>query len=428
MDSINPLSSSSLIGSATSQGRGWNSQSQQLPALGLLLKALIVEAQEGGRFILDIGGNRLTASSTATLSQGQALQLQVVKNEPIIELKIVNDNTPAPFEGRSLTLLGKSIDVSSLLQIKALVVEASEGGRFVVDIGGNRLVASSTATLPQGQVLQLQVVATEPLIELKIVDDNTPAALTGRSLTLLDKTIDLSSLLQTVRQLDPSASELNPVSRGVLESFFTLQQNILDKKDGGSALKQLIDNLGLNLEHLLAKGDKNRAAQTLKAVLLELVHNFGSTDKIGVSAGKLTSTLELFQLSQLQAGMDTQHIFPLPLPFVEQGYLVIEREGQGSETGKKDPSEKRFSLHLTMSDLGNLRVDFLQNAEGLFIKFAADSKEKADFLAAFGDELKASVTAAPLIGLAFAGGAPDPISDLIRRLMPEGRSMLDTKV
>ena len=41
-------------------------------------------------------------------------------------------------------------------------------------------------------------------------------------------------------------------------------------------LKQLIDNLGLNLEHLLAKGDKNAAAQTLKAALLELAHNFGA--------------------------------------------------------------------------------------------------------------------------------------------------------
>ena len=343
MDSINPLSPSSLIGSATSQGRGWNSQKQQLP-LGQLLKALVVEAEEGGRFILDIGGNRLTASSTATLSQGQALQLQVVKTEPLIELKIVRDSTPALFAGRSLTLLGKSID--------------------------------------------------------------------------------LTSLLQTVRQLDPSVpGSLNPVSRGVLESFFTLQQNILDNKDGGSALKQIIDNLGLNLEHLLTKGDKNGATQTLKAALLELVYKYGRTE-IGESAGKLISTLELFQLTQLQAGTDTQHIFPLPLPFVEQGYLLIERDDQGSESGKKE----RFSLHLTMSDLANLRIDFLQNTGGLFIKFAADSKEKADFLAAFGEELKDSITAAPLIGLTFSGGASDPINDLIRRLVPEGRSMLDMKV
>lgn len=348
MDSINPLSPSSLIDSATSQGRGWNSQNQQLPTLGQLFKALVIEAQEDGRFILDIGGNRLTASSTTTLSQGQALQLQVVKTEPLIELKIVRDNTSSPFAGRSLTLLGKSIDVSSLLQ--------------------------------------------------------------------------------TLRQLDQSVpGSLNPFSRGVLESFFTLQQNILDNKDGGSALKQLIGNLGLNLERLLAKGDRNEASQTLKAALLELVHKFGSTE-IGEKAGKFVSTLELFQLTQLQAGTDTQYIFPLPLPFAEQGYLLIERDGQGSETGKKDRSERRFSLHLTMSDLGNLRIDFFQNAEGLLIKFAADSKEKADFLAAFGDELRDSITAAPLIGLTFSGGASDPINDLIRRLVPEGRSMLDMKV
>lgn len=348
MDSINPLISIPPVGSATSQGRGRSSQSQQLPALGQLLKALVVEAQGEGRFILNIGGNRLTASSTATLSPGQALQLQVVKTEPHIELKIVNE-TLNLFSGRSLTLLGKNID--------------------------------------------------------------------------------LSALFQAVRQITPPPLELlTPTSRSVLENFFALQQNIVGDKDGGAILKRLIDNLGLNLEHLLAKGDKNGAVHTLKAALLELAHSFNTAEKIAESTSKILTTLELFQLAQLHAGTDTRFIIPIPLPFVEQGYLVIDREDQGRKSENFGPSESRFSLYLTMSELGNLHIDFLHNAEGLFIRFSADSQEKADFLADYSDDLKAAISDIPLINLAFSAGAPDPINDLIRQLVPEGRSMLDTTI
>lgn len=347
MESINPLLSIPPVGAATSQSRGRSSQSQQLPAMGQLLKALVVEAQGESRFMLDIGGNRLTASSAATLSPGQALQLQVVKTEPHIELKIVN--------------------------------------------------------------YTLNVVL-------------------GRSLTLLGKNIDLSTLFQAVRQLSPPPLEsLTPTSRYVLESFFTLQQNGIEDKDGGAILKRLIDNLGLNLEHLLARGDKNGAAHTLKAALLELAHSFSTAGNVVESTGKILTTLELFQLAQVHAGSDTHLIIPIPLPFVEKGYLVIEREGRNPQSGATLPAESRFSLHLTMSDLGNLRIDFLHNAEGLFIRFAAESQEKADFLAGFSDDLKAAISDTPLINLAFSGGAPDPINDLIRQLIPEGGSMLDTE-
>ena len=229
-------------------------------------------------------------------------------------------------------------------------------------------------------------------------------------------------------QLSPPPLQfLSPTSRSVLESFFSLQQQPLGDKDGGTVLKQLVDNLGLNLEHLLAKGDKEAAVHTLKAALLEMAHTFGSAEQLAKATQKILATLELFQLTQIQTGSEAQMIFPLPLPFVEQGYLTMERHegGQG-----KDPAElleSRFSLHLTMSDLGNLRIDFLQNLEGLFIRFHADSQEKADFIAGFGEQLKTAITEAPLVGLSFSGDAADPISELIRHLVPQGSTMLDTK-
>ncbi len=311
--------------------------------------------------------------------------------------------------------------------LKALVIEAKGNNRFVLEIGGTRQSVLSEAPLSPGQSLRLQVVKTDPHIELKIV--STPLTqLQGRSLTLLGKNIDLASLFKDFQQQTPPPLEtVSPTSRSTLENFFSLQQNGVDGKNGGVILKQLIDNLGLNLEQLLARGDKNSSVHTLKAALLEIAHTFSTASSIAETTNKILSTLELFQLTQLQIANDTQLIFPLPLPFIEQGYLIIDQGNKGSDSNNSTPSESRFSLHLTVSDLGNLQIDFLQNLEGLFIRFRAGDQEKADFIEKFSGDLKKAITDIPLISLTFSGDAPDPIQDLVQHLVPEGDSMLDTK-
>lgn len=347
MDTVPPLSSISPIGSSTSQGRG-QSRGRQLPTTGKIFKALVLEVSGNNRFVLDIGGNHLTASSEAKLSAGQILQLQVTRIEPQIELKIVTDTV-------------------------------------------NRLA--------------------------------------GRSLTLLGKNIDLTALFEAAQNYNPPPLQLlTPTSRSVLEGFFSLQQNRFDDKDSGSILKKLIDNLGLNLERLLANGEKDAAVKTLKAALLEMAHSFSTAEDLAEATQKVITTLELFQFAQLQTGSNSHIILPLPLPFVEQGYLIIEQQSEDAESPASSVKENRFSLHLTMSDLGNLCIHFLSNPEGLFIRIHADTQEKADFIAAHGEDLKAAISNTPFIGLTVASDASDPINDLITSILPQGSSMLDTKV
>lgn len=330
-------------------------------------------------------------------------------------------------QGRERQPQGQQLPAAGQV-FKAMVVEATGNNLFVLDIAGNRLQASSEARLTVGQMLQLQVTRTEPHIELKIVHD-TLNRFFGKSLTLLGKNIDLAQLFEAVKNhVPPVLPLLSPTSRNVLESFYSLQQSSFSEKEGGAILKNLIESLGLNLEHFLARGDKQSATQTLKAALLEMAATFSSARNLAETTQKLLTTLELFQFAQVQAGSNTHLIFPLPLPFVEQGYLIIEQDSQGDETQQTGSHENRFSLHLTMSELGNLRISFLHNQEGLFIRFQADSQEKADFIASHRDELRAAITDAPLVSLAFSGDAPDPINDLIKSLIPQGTSMLDTKV
>jgi len=349
MDSINPLSPRPPVGSATSQGRGQGQQAgQNQPAQGQLLKALVLQARSESQFLLEIGNNRVTAQSETPLRVGQTLQLQVTNTSPQIELKIVTD-TLNQFIGKSITLLGKNIDLTQLFK-------------------------------------GLQSLSPPPL------------------------------------------ENLTPTSKSILDSFFSLQQTNINSSEGGPVLKQLIENLGLNFENLLAQGNKQGAVNTLKAALLELAHTFGTAERIAETTTKLLTTLELFQFSQLHSNSDTHLIFPIPLPFVEQGYLVIERDANKDDKDQESETENKFSLHITMSELGHLHIDFLQNNESLLIRFKTESREKLEFIQQFSEELIEAISGVPRISITFSEDAPDPIHELIREMIPEGSSMLDTKV
>ncbi len=307
------------------------------------------------------------------------------------------------------------------------MLEARTDNRFLIDIGGNRLLAQSEASLAPGQTLQLQVVATTPQIELKIVSDTLNQFL-GRSLTLIGKNIDITALFQSLQQQTPARlANLTQTTRNVLDNYFSLQQTPLEGDESGAILKQLMDRLGLSFERLLARGDKEAASNTLKAALLEIGQSFKGADTVAEHTNRILGTLELFQLAQVHMDGDKQFLFPLPLPFVEQGFLLVENNGQQEGQGDYSEDEIRFSLHLTMSDLGHLRVDFHHTREGLYVRFHAESPEKTEFVSSHSEDLKAVISDVPLLSLTFATDAADPVVDLMRFIVPEGTSILDTK-
>ncbi len=312
--------------------------------------------------------------------------------------------------------------------LKGIVLEVQGENRFLLDISGQQLTAESKTALSAGQSLRLQVVQTTPQIELKIVS-NTLDQFFGRSLTLLGKNIDLSELFQTFTQQTPSPLTSLPVSsRNVIENYFSSQQNSFTGSDGGAVLKQLVDRLGLSLENVLARGDSATASLTLKAALLDLAHLFQNAENISEAANKILTTIELFQLAQLHNSGDRQFIFPLPLPFIEQGYLIVDQDTD-NESNKNDGSRnRRFSLYLSMTELGNIQIDFLTIGETLSIRFRTDSQEKADFVAQFSDQLRDAISDITEINISFSSDAPDPLTDLMRQIVPEGNSMLDTRV
>lgn len=313
--------------------------------------------------------------------------------------------------------------------MQARVVEAAGDNKFVLDIGSNRILArSDSVSLNPGQTLQLQVTATTPNIELKIMAPDLQQFL-GRSLNFIGQNIDLAPLLQILNQPpNPAIELLSPLSRQALEAFLALQQRPVSAKEGGEVLRQMADTLGLQLEAKLGRGLKDEGTGSLKSALLELVHLFKDTEKIGETSKSLLSTIESFQLSQLRLDQDKTLILPLPFPFLDQGYLLIDQK-QGQETEDHEMKKQlHFSLHLALSGLGDINIEFLQTDDGLWMRFNCDSQEKADFVSQFSDDLKQQLADLPLQGLSFSGTAKGPDTDLIRLLVPEGQSLLNTKV
>lgn len=312
--------------------------------------------------------------------------------------------------------------------LTATVLEPAGRNRFYLDILGDKILAQSDkVTLTSGTKLDLEVLDTKPLLELRIISKN-PELFFGKTLTLLGKNLDISGLFQA---LNPTASplleQLSTTTQNGLKNFHSLQQTPIDNKDGGEHLKQLLNRLGLSLEALLAGGDKNKSAQSLKAALLEISALLKEGGDIADATNRLLGTLELFQLAQLRLSSENLLIFPLPLPFLDNGYLLVEKDDLENDENSA-LSTLRFSIHLTLEPLGDIEITFLQTKEGLYLRFACDSKDKKEFANTYQDDLKEMISSTELLGLSFTDTASNPASDLIQQLVPAGQSVLDTKV
>ncbi len=312
--------------------------------------------------------------------------------------------------------------------LTATVLESAGTNKFYLDILGDKILArSDTVTLSPGSKLNLEVLSTKPLFELRIISKN-PEMFFGKTLTLLEKNLDISGLFQSLTSSSPSLlGQLSPTSQEGIKDFYNLQQFFIGNKEGGFNLQRLLDRLGLSLESLLAGGNQKAATQSLKAALLEIATLMKDGGEIADATNKLLGTLELYQLAQLRLASENLLIFPLPLPFLDNGYLLVEKD-ENDSNDETDNQPLRFSLHLSLEPLGNVEIIFLHTEDGLYIRFACESKEKQEFTSAYQDELKEMISSTDVLGLSFTDTAGNPASELIQQLVSDGKAMLDTKI
>jgi len=313
--------------------------------------------------------------------------------------------------------------------LTATVLESADKNQFYLDVLGKKILfKSDSVSLSPGAKLTLEVLTTKPELELRIVS-KTPEIFFGKTLLLLSKNLDISSLFQSIQNPpSPLIDKLSTPSQESLKSFFALQQNSLPAIDSGKNLKQLLDRIGLNLESVLANTNRTQnGAQTLKSALIEISSLLKNGTELAETTNRLLGTIELYQLAQLRLSNDNLLIFPLPLPFLNHGYLLVERDSK-QQTDSKETNPQCFSLHLNLEPIGNIKISFLHSSEGLYIRFLCDSEEKSNFTSTQQDELKQLISSSDNLNLSFGVGAGNPAQNLIQQLIPDGETMLDTKV
>ncbi len=293
---------------------------------------------------------------------------------------------------------------------------------------GAQVIGQSIANLDRDVPLQqLLTGKSNPEVDaqLKVLLRNInqlPAAAstnTGRTLTEL--------ILRFMLRRDQSPTPL-------LQQLLSLTEELLRQdspgKQGmpsGKELAQFINRLGTNLEQLLATGKQEEAAQTLKSALLEISHNFSENTKIQPRADQLTATIQLYQMLQIRLAGEALLFLPLPLSFLNQGYLLVEPD-QKQEGEKRQMTENnKYSLHLNLEGLGNLKVDLQQQAGGMRLRFYAEDNEKAKFLSENRDDLQQWLTATTLESVQFLTGAGDPTKQLLARMTSGPASLLNTR-
>lgn len=407
---------------------------------------------EGGqeKVLLDMGHRRVWAESRVPLRTGQTLNLQVLQTAPRLELRLLD--TPLNERiGHALHLLNGKFDVLSLL------TQLSQGRAALPAPPQASAAPTPGLSLPPGlpAPLPASTAATQaPAAMLTPAPGSTagptPAAGTGPAgpaATPLPAatagspppgTPPLPSAVvptpyraaqpEIPRLPEPPlghlAEQLSQASRETLQAFKSVLSDPALAFDGAQ-LRQVLKHLGLHMEARLAAGQGEEAAQTLKSALLDARNLLEGGGGKSTQVEHLLQNLELHQLFNLRLAQEGATLWPLPLAFLEQGYLVVEERSQ--QRGGDQETPWQLALHLSLKALGDLRIEFLHEPQGLFLRFVCDSQEKSAFFAGFADELRQQITSVPLAGLSFSQGAEFPAKTLMRRVLGEGEGVFDAR-
>lgn len=349
-----------------------------------------------------------------------------------------------------------------LAQYQIIRATVAEGGleKVLLNVRQQQLAAETRVPLKTGQQLNLQVVATKPRVHLRIMEAAELRHL-FRLLNNLGDNVRLLPLLKNLQQMTdagrpaslptggqaasqplfgspaqpgqpaPAAMALPADMQAAFNEITRLLQAAPGKVSGAN-LAGLWEKLGLNLEALLAEEKGAQARTGLKSLLFTLA---GRLEQQGIFPEGLDRVLDQFNLYQLcryRLAQENVFFLPLPFPFLEQGYLLAERETYAEDEDEADedrPEESwKMTLHLKLSVLGALEIKLLFEDQALRLRVLCDSKEKAALISAALPRLKERLSTVSLHSFSVDTGARDPVTSLVKRLAPDGEHFLEAQV
>lgn len=319
---------------------------------------------------------------------------------------------------------GRQYDLQAGQLVNATVAEGGHS-EVLLDLDRQRLRAQTQTPLHTGQKLRLMVVENKPQLILRLFQDNLLERLT-HTVHLLEGKCELAGSLKQLANNQKTNKLLPEKALTKLLDFFAPFRAESPENLSGKELQLLARHLGLTLEADLARGSSTVEPANLKSLLLSAERS-GADNKpeTGEQTEHLLQKLELFQLCNLRLARQGASLLPLPLPFLDNGYLIAERDATSDQ---EQQSSRKVSLYLSLQGLGELRIDLLQEAEGLFVRFTCDSGDKTNFLAEQESELRTMLTALPLCGATYGSDKGPLQTDLIRRILADGDELLDARI
>lgn len=299
-------------------------------------------------------------------------------------------------------------------------------GRFFIDIAGRRYLTKNGIPLQVGRTLDLLVVATSPRLELQIVADPLLRGI-GRSVHLLNRQPDIPQILSLLLQQTGKDDRLSAATRLVFEQFAAMGKIVSEEHGNGRLLHELINRLGLNLEQLLTEDRQEEAVHTLKNGLLESSRLLAPSEIPAGKINQLLQILDLFQLLQIRLAGESLLFVPLPLPFLDQGYLLVDDRSQTEQQDEEQEAGWTYSLHLKLRNLGNVRIELRQSGEKLWVRFFCEDGKRQQFLAGLRDELQKQMSPRRLESVIFGTGAGEPVPELLEKVVTEEIGVINTR-
>ena len=316
----------------------------------------------------------------------------------------------------------------------------AEGGleKVVLNVEHNKLEARTKVPLRTGQQLNLQVLGTKAPIHLRILEEAELRHLFRLLHNIGDSTRLLPALakLQGGQKAEADGIRFPGEVKGFLESFMALLRKSPARLAGGD-IAGLQKMLGLDLERLLAENKTSDAGNTLKGALLMIAGSAGEKDgNRGALVQSLLEQLQLFALCRYRLGQENVQFLPLPLPFLETGYILAEKDGRDREEDDEggDKGAWRMNIHLKLSRLGNLQILLLfednpdEGGRALRLRVLCENDETVRLVSSALPMLADRLSTVKLAGYSVGGGAKDPVASLLKRLAPQGDHFLEVAV
>ena len=200
----------------------------------------------------------------------------------------------------------------------------------------------------------------------------------------------------------------------------------LGQKPTGKDLLGALFHLLRGTPQRLAEGSAENLARQLTEALGKSLYQ--ELDRVEQRQEESLRHLELWQLCRSRLGESDSTFVPLPLPFLDNGYLVARRRESAEEGGAEGRDETfTLSLYLDLRKLGCVQIDLLYQQQELFVRFHCQNSGAAQAFSTARDELGDSLGGIPLATVAVGVGAESPDKALIREIIPAERSLLDAR-